>query len=57
MDALTLILTLLVIALCIGMAGMFLMLSKIKRATASGGVSFQEQVSREMVEKEETPLF
>ncbi len=51
MDALTLILTLLVIALCIGMAGMFLMLTKIKRATASGGASFQEQVSREMVEK------
>ena len=51
MDALTLILILLVIALCIGMAGMFLMLTKIKRATASGGASFQEQVSREMVEK------
>jgi DNA recombination protein RmuC len=51
MDALTLILTLLVIALCLGMAGMFLMLTKIKKATASGSASFQEQVSREMVEK------
>jgi DNA recombination protein RmuC len=51
MDALTLILILLVIALCIGMAGMFLMLTKIKRVTASGGASFQEQVSREMIEK------
>ena len=51
MDALTLILTLLVIALCIGMAGMFLMLTKIKGATVSGGASFREEMSREMVEK------
>ena len=51
MDALTLILTLLVIALCIGMAGMFLMLTKMKGATASAGASFQEEMTREMVEK------
>ena len=51
MDALTLILTLLVIALCIGMAGMFLMLTKIKGATVSDGASFQEEMTREMVEK------
>jgi len=51
MDALTLILTLLVMALCIGMAGIFLMLTKMKGTTASAGASFQEEMTREMVEK------
>jgi len=51
MDGLTLILTLLVIALCIGMAGMFLMLIKIKGATSTGGDLLQQEISREIGEK------
>ena len=37
MAIMTLVLALLVIALCIGMGGTFLMLIKIKRATITGG--------------------
>ena len=51
MDGLTLILTLLVIAFCIGMAGMFLMLIKIKGATSTGGDLLQQEISREIGEK------
>ena len=51
MDGLTLILTLLVIALCVGMAGMFLMLIKIKGATTTGGDLLQQEISREIGEK------
>ena len=51
MDGLTLILTLLVIALCIGMAGMVFMLIKIKGATSTGGELLQQEISREIGEK------
>ena len=51
MDIMTLILAILVIALCIGMAGMFLMLVKIKGATSTGGDLLQQKISREIGEK------
>ena len=51
MDIMTLILAILVIVLCMGMGGMFLMLIKIKGATATGGDLLQQKISREIGEK------